>query len=404
LDLNKFLILFLSILVTILFGSIFEADAASDVIVGKRTVTSLTINSTDILQVNSGATLIITSKIQNNGLIINMGTIENRGVFTNNSILTNDLGAFFSNAVGASIDNFGSFTNKGTIENEGVFSNDGVIGNSFDGIINILENGSFDNDLDGIITNEGTIVNFGSIINDGTIGNFGGTIANEGLILNNLGDIANDGVISNSSVANFTNVGSITLGETISDLEAGTITNECGSFFNNVGSIVDNTIIDLCNVDTDEAVPVSESEKDDDSSRTILPPKSKKDDDSPSIIPTPVPECETGLVFKDVECVKETDSGFQVNERVPEWVKTNAGWWADDQIEDSEFISGIEFLINENIIVIQNVSVQDTNEIEDVPEWFRNNSSWWALDLISEDEFLNAIKFLIEEGIIKIKT
>ena len=37
---------------------------------------------------------------------------------------------------------------------------------------------------------------------------------------------------------------------------------------------------------------------------------------------------------------------------VPEWVKNNAGWWANDQIPDSAFIDGIEFLIKKNIIVI----------------------------------------------------
>ncbi len=37
---------------------------------------------------------------------------------------------------------------------------------------------------------------------------------------------------------------------------------------------------------------------------------------------------------------------------VPEWVKNNAGWWADGQIPDSAFIDGIEFLIKDGIINI----------------------------------------------------
>ena len=32
---------------------------------------------------------------------------------------------------------------------------------------------------------------------------------------------------------------------------------------------------------------------------------------------------------------------------VPEWVKNNAGWWADGQIPDSAFIDGIEYLIKD---------------------------------------------------------
>ena len=35
---------------------------------------------------------------------------------------------------------------------------------------------------------------------------------------------------------------------------------------------------------------------------------------------------------------------------VPGWVKNNAGWWADGTITESEFISGVEFLITDGII------------------------------------------------------
>ena len=45
--------------------------------------------------------------------------------------------------------------------------------------------------------------------------------------------------------------------------------------------------------------------------------------------------------------------GEQVKESsVPEWVKNNAGWWADGQIPDSAFIDGIEYLIKDGIIKI----------------------------------------------------
>jgi len=37
-----------------------------------------------------------------------------------------------------------------------------------------------------------------------------------------------------------------------------------------------------------------------------------------------------------------------------------------------------------------------------VPEWVKNTAAWWAMDQISEAEFLNAIEFLANQGIIKI--
>lgn len=37
---------------------------------------------------------------------------------------------------------------------------------------------------------------------------------------------------------------------------------------------------------------------------------------------------------------------------VPDWVKKSAGWWADGTLGDSEFIGAVQYMINEDIIVI----------------------------------------------------
>jgi len=39
---------------------------------------------------------------------------------------------------------------------------------------------------------------------------------------------------------------------------------------------------------------------------------------------------------------------------IPQWVKNNAKWWADDQISESEFIKGIQYLIDNNILRVSN--------------------------------------------------
>ena len=89
-------------------------------------------------------------------------------------------------------------------------------------------------------------------------------------------------------------------------------------------------------------------------------------------------------------------------ESVPEWVKNTAGWWATDQISETEFVNAVEFLVKENII---QVNVSQTSEASDgVPEWVKNTAGWWATDQISETEFVNAIKFLIESGLINISS
>ena len=45
-------------------------------------------------------------------------------------------------------------------------------------------------------------------------------------------------------------------------------------------------------------------------------------------------------------------SGSAVGKAVPEWVKNNAIWWSQDKISDNEFVSGLQFLIKEGIIIV----------------------------------------------------
>ena len=42
----------------------------------------------------------------------------------------------------------------------------------------------------------------------------------------------------------------------------------------------------------------------------------------------------------------------QESTHVPDWIKNNAGWWADGQIDDSSFVSGLQWLISNGIIKI----------------------------------------------------
>ncbi len=39
---------------------------------------------------------------------------------------------------------------------------------------------------------------------------------------------------------------------------------------------------------------------------------------------------------------------------VPNWIKNNAGWWAEGAIDDDAFVQGIQYLIKEGILQIQN--------------------------------------------------
>ena len=93
----------------------------------------------------------------------------------------------------------------------------------------------------------------------------------------------------------------------------------------------------------------------------------------------------------------------ETKERVPGWIKNNAKWWADGQIGDSDFVSGIQYLMKEKIIDIPDLPKQASETAQEhVPDWVRNNAGWWADGLITEDDFVKGIQFLVEKGIIRV--
>jgi len=92
--------------------------------------------------------------------------------------------------------------------------------------------------------------------------------------------------------------------------------------------------------------------------------------------------------------------GYSDPVSIPIWIQNNAEWWATGEISDSVFVTGIEFLLENNIIMISNVPSSGNMSGDEIPDWIRNNAHWWSQDLISEDEFVNSLKFLIQEGII----
>ena len=89
-------------------------------------------------------------------------------------------------------------------------------------------------------------------------------------------------------------------------------------------------------------------------------------------------------------------------ESIPDWVKNTAGWWATDAISETEFLNAIEFLVKENIILVDASQTSETSQ--GVPGWVKNTAGWWATDVISETEFVNAIAYLIKIGIISIES
>jgi len=88
---------------------------------------------------------------------------------------------------------------------------------------------------------------------------------------------------------------------------------------------------------------------------------------------------------------------------IPSWIKNNAGWWSKDQIGDSDFVLGIQFLINEGIMRVPPSTTDSTSEItNEIPSWIKNNARWWSQGVITDTDFVSGIQWLINNGIIKI--
>ena len=130
---------------------------------------------------------------------------------------------------------------------------------------------------------------------------------------------------------------------------------------------------------------------------------------------------------------------------IPHWFKSNAGFWAQNQIDDETFVAGIKYLIKQKIMNIPNlqkfepepmlhfIDVEkgvhhyidryynddvyrdwfDSNfpeyTIEEavglpqdsvIPDWIKNNAKLWTEGMITDNDFVGGIEFLIKNGII----
>jgi len=87
---------------------------------------------------------------------------------------------------------------------------------------------------------------------------------------------------------------------------------------------------------------------------------------------------------------------------IPDWIRNNADWWASDQIPDSAFLQGIQFLIKEGIMVIPPTETSESSGSQEVPGWIKNNAGWWADGVIDDNTFVSGIQYLVKVGIIKV--
>ena len=104
-----------------------------------------------------------------------------------------------------------------------------------------------------------------------------------------------------------------------------------------------------------------------------------------------------GSTQENQQTVEKTKTQFVT---IPSWVKKNAGWWADGAIDSSNFLKGIEYLIQQGIISIPETAKHHSGG--KIPDWFKQNAAWWYQGKIDDKTFANAIQYLISVGIISV--
>jgi len=88
---------------------------------------------------------------------------------------------------------------------------------------------------------------------------------------------------------------------------------------------------------------------------------------------------------------------------IPVWVKSNALWWKQKQIDDSDFMAGIKYLVQKTIIEIDENELSTSATSSEIPVWIRDIAGMWADYSITDEEFVNAMKWLLSNGILEVQ-
>jgi len=86
---------------------------------------------------------------------------------------------------------------------------------------------------------------------------------------------------------------------------------------------------------------------------------------------------------------------------IPDWLRNDANLWSNDKISDSEFLEGINYLFERQVIFVQSKDIVVQSQWK-IPSWVKISAGWWNDEKISDDEFLKIIENLVQRKIIMI--
>lgn len=91
---------------------------------------------------------------------------------------------------------------------------------------------------------------------------------------------------------------------------------------------------------------------------------------------------------------------------IPDWVKNNANWWADGQIPESDFISAMQYLINQDIISIPitevnaaTTSLSDSERAQSFVVHFSGGDFTEPITIYTYSQFLHASETVTSDNV-----
>lgn len=98
---------------------------------------------------------------------------------------------------------------------------------------------------------------------------------------------------------------------------------------------------------------------------------------------------------------KPSQNSTSQNVLIPSWVKTNAKFWSQDAIKDSDYIQGVQYLIHAGIMKVPTSNSTNSSSHE-IPHWVKSNAGQWSSGQISDIEFVKGVQYLISVGLVQV--
>lgn len=85
---------------------------------------------------------------------------------------------------------------------------------------------------------------------------------------------------------------------------------------------------------------------------------------------------------------------------VPSWIKHSALKWSQQEISDTDFINGMRWLVEHQIIPVEDIVETEDSSI--VPDSVKKIAHAWSRGQVPDIEFIHGIEYLVQHGVIKL--